>query len=438
MTMIVYSSKKETITLEEKAFSSGGEGEIRKVVSAPPRFHNVCVKIYYVKQRTKEKENKIRYMISNPPMKVADSGFMLGWPLDYVTDEKGAFLGFIMPLAFPDSKQLVTLTALKLSTKLDDEWYIRYDRKNGKYALVSRLKLICNIAIPLHILHSTGKYILKDIKPENILVTCDGKVSIVDMDSVQIAEKGKLLYPGEVMTPNYMPPEYHTKGIGKNKSVALDKSWDNFSIGVVFYQLLFGLHPYVVTPYVEKDDCNDICQNIADNLFPFGSKANKIKGYPDLHNKFRVLPKEIQDLFVRAFSSNESQRPSVQEWGKCIHSFVSKVGPLERPEPPKDRPKPPVIPPKTVFSDTMTPPLPPPSSDERQVFFLWAFSYIFGTHIGHSRVYTVKKSECLLKYSWPYLLGTFLFGWWNVNILGSVITSLKILFNDLKGYDVNS
>lgn len=64
--MNVYSSKHEKIALADDAFSSGGEGEVRKVISAPARFRNSCVKLYYQKKRTTLLENKIKYMVLNP------------------------------------------------------------------------------------------------------------------------------------------------------------------------------------------------------------------------------------------------------------------------------------------------------------------------------------------------------------------------------------
>ncbi|WP_284438423.1 protein kinase domain-containing protein [Prevotella communis] len=342
--MEVYTSKHEKIVLKNDAFSSGGEGEVRNIVSGPSRFKNICVKIYYQKKRTPEQEKKIKYMISNPPAKVDGIGFLIGWPLDYVTDAGGKFLGFVMPLAFPNSKQLITLTATKLSKKLDSGWHDRYDRANGKSALVARMKLICNIAIPIHILHSTGKYVLKDFKPENVLITHDGRVTIVDMDSVQISEGNRLLHAGMAATPNYMPPEYYNQGVGKAKNALLHKSWDYFAIGVVFYQILFGLHPFVVTPWVQQDaDSNEIYQSISQNLFPFGVNSHKIKSYPELHDKFKVLPKQLQDLFLRAFSDSPSNRPGAEEWGKCIHALVKNAGPIPVPKPrpiPQPRPVP--------------------------------------------------------------------------------------------------
>ena len=256
--------------------------------------------------------------------------------VEYITDKNGAFLGFLMPLAFPNSKQLVNLITPKLNKKLTDEWFMRYDRGNGKYSLISRLKLICNILIPIHLLHLTERYVLKDFKPSNVLITQDGKVTIVDMDSVQISENGKLLYPGTAGTSDYIPPEFYKYGIGKNKDDILTVAWDRFALGVVFYQVLFGLHPYVVTPYVSSaSNTNEIFQNISNDLFPFGANSSKIKSYPELHKRFTVLPLPIQRLFLRTFSLDYNNRPGAEEWGKIIHEIMieAEKTPIPKPKP---------------------------------------------------------------------------------------------------------
>ena len=391
--MEVYTSKREKIVLANDAFSSGGEGEVRKVISGPTRLKNICVKIYYQKVRTLEKENKIRYMVNNPPAQVNGEGFLIGWPLDYVTDAGGKFLGFVMPLAFSDSEKLIVLTATKISKKLNFEWHNRYDRSNGKSALVARMKLICNIAIPIHILHSTGKYVLKDIKPENVLVTYDGKVTIVDMDSIQIAEGNRLLFHGEVLTPNYIPQEYYNKNVGKSHNDLLNKTWDYFAIGVVFYQILFGLHPFVVTPWVQQDaDSNEIYQNISSNLFPFGANAHKVRSFPDLHKKFKVLPEQLQDLFLRAFSENASNRPGAEDWGKSIHMLIKNASsiPTQNPQStptPQPNPRPRPMPKPQPVSQPAPQPQPRPNprpthpTDQELSKWNWGaflFSWIWG------------------------------------------------------------
>lgn len=314
----------ETIKLADKPFSSGGEGEIRRILF-PARYSNKCVKIYYEKGRTATQEKKVKFMSENPPNLIQNDGFMIGWPITSVYGIDGGFLGFMMPLAFDGSKELVYLTSKNLNLKrLGIEWSV-FSRENGKSAIVARLKLMNNIAIPIHLLHETNKYVLKDFKPQNVLVTREGKVTIVDMDSVQIVDNGKLLFSGTAATPEYIPPEAYGLGVGTEPHKALDKTWDYFALSVVFYQILFGLHPYVVTPKFQNDDStNTIQSSISKNLFPFGPNRNQIATYPDLHKNFHILPKEMQELIIRAFSQIKN-RPGASEWGKVIHQIVDNV-----------------------------------------------------------------------------------------------------------------
>ena len=292
-------------------------------------------------------ERKINFMVNNPPAKISGQGFLIGWPLAAIYDSSSVFIGFLMPIAHVGSKQLVNLTAKNLSKKLAPEWHQKYDRSLGRDSLVARLKLINNISIPIHLLHDTGKYVLKDLKPQNILVTHTGQITIVDMDSVQIMAGSCLLFPGTAATDQYMPPEFYTQQVGRDSSKPLDKSWDLFALAVVYYQILFGLHPFVVTPWVVKDDSTiEISQNIAQGLFPFGANAHKVRSYPALHNNFKLVPLQIQKLFVKALGEQPSLRPSAKEWGKAIHDILQQVKtspvPIPKPSPtPKPKPTPP-------------------------------------------------------------------------------------------------
>ena len=316
----VKNERGETIILADKPFASGGEGEVRKVIS-PTQYKNNCVKIYFKPKRTPQQEGRIRYMVANPPSKIQSEAFMIGWPTDLITHLNGEFVGFMMPLAFVGSIQLVNLTSTNIRPKLGDDWHRKFSRKNGVVALNSRLKLLKNLAIPIALLHATKKYVLKDFKPQNVLVTHTGKITIVDMDSVQIMEEKRLLYEGTAATPGYVPPEAYK--LNSNQLRFLDKSWDNFAFGVVFYQVLFGIHPYSVTPKKMIDDSeNSTVYSISQNLFPFGNKKHEIKDYARIHDKFTILPPEIQELFINAFSEKPINRPNAEEWGKTINDTV--------------------------------------------------------------------------------------------------------------------
>ena len=312
--------------MSDCAMSSGGEGEIHSVISHPARFNNVCVKIYFKSKRTVQLEKKIKYMVANPPNQIHSVNYMLGWPLDIIYDVQKNFIGFVMPIAYSNSMPLIVLTAKNLSKKLDAIWIDKYDRRLGTASMIARLKLVCNIAIPIHILHATGKYVLKDFKPANVLVTYDGKITLVDMDSVQITENNRLLFFGTAATPDYMPPEYYIQNVGKDIKAPIEKSWDYFAIGVVFYQIIFGLHPYVVTPLIARDEnSNEIFGNIAQNLFPFGANVTMVKSYPAPHDNFIRVPVELQQLFKRAFSGNAETRPTPEQWVKIIKGLIQKA-----------------------------------------------------------------------------------------------------------------
>lgn len=348
--MIVYTYRNESVSIEDEPFSSGGEGEVRRVVSCPSRFSNVCAKLYFKPKQTEEQERKIRFMVENPPSDFVGTSMMLAWPLETLYSSDGNFMGFLMPTAFPDSKKLTILILPRIKKSLKTEWY-KFDKEyNIKYALVSRMKLINNIAIPIHILHATNKYILKDFKPDNVLVTPTGKVTIVDMDSIQICDKGKLLFPGTAATDNYIPPECY-KGVGQNKTDILKTSWDNFAVSVVFYQLLFGIHPYWVATYEDTEESHTVPYCIRENLFPFGPNASKIKSYSEPHKNFKIVPPQVQQLFIRAFGLSPEDRPQAMEWGKTIKQVVESSGNIE------------ITPPSVLYPNTATTPTPKVTSN---------------------------------------------------------------------------
>ena len=87
---------------------------------------------------------------------------------------------------------------------------------------------------------------MRDFKPQNVLVTSDGKVTIVDMDSVQISVGNKLLYRATAHTPDYVPPEFYNLGVGKKEYHIISQSWDMFAVGVVFYSELISCRSSVV------------------------------------------------------------------------------------------------------------------------------------------------------------------------------------------------
>jgi DNA-binding helix-hairpin-helix protein with protein kinase domain len=242
MPLIVSTETNQQISLTDQPFASGGEGELYKVIS-PNSLSNYCVKIFYSQYQTQKKAEKLRFMIKNKPDSVGnDNDISICWPVDLIFIQSG-FVGFLMPLAFNDSIQLYELCTPKLKKNLSAIWHQKFDRSHDE-SVKNRIKLCINLAIAIFNIHKVGNYVLVDMKPQNILITADGKVSIVDLDSIQIANKTQVIHNGHVATPEYTPPE----GAKLNPSTDyIPETWDRFSLAVIYYELLFGVHPFVST-----------------------------------------------------------------------------------------------------------------------------------------------------------------------------------------------
>lgn len=314
----------EIIQLEDTPFASGGEGRVHKIIS-PAKYQNFCAKIYFdcinpkkkVPQKIKEREEKIEFMVKNKPQKLEESTWRICWPNDLVFSEN-EFVGFIMPLAFENSVELFELTNLKINQDLQFDWS-KFDRESPE-GIKRRFKLNSNIALAVHNLHESQKYVVVDMKPQNFLVAPDGKVSILDVDTIQISNNGSVLFPSKAMTAEYLPPE--SANINGNK---IDISWVRFILSVMFYEVLYGIHPFTGAFKPPYDNFNTLRERIENGLFPFGEKDNYFKGVPKQHFYFRKTPEQLQHLFVDTFEhglKNAHDRPSAEAWGQTFFSCV--------------------------------------------------------------------------------------------------------------------
>ena len=150
-----------------KKIAKGGEGEVFEIAgnginTASPwkstSDTNNCVKIYYDHIRSKEKEEKIKYMVLNPPSDLQGITYKICWPEDVIYKD-GEFVGFLMPKAFNDSLLPYHLCQPLIPKKLSSQWHATFDRKTFK-GITSRLKLSVNIVAIVNRIHSTNKYII--------------------------------------------------------------------------------------------------------------------------------------------------------------------------------------------------------------------------------------------------------------------------------------
>jgi len=307
------------ISLEEKPFASGGEGNLH-LIASPDSYHNQVAKVYHRKKRTELRFDKIKYLHEHPPKAFDEAeGITLVWPQELLFDKHDRFIGFIMPLI--KGKKLEILTLPKIPTKYQQEW--------GKYSfnqqegLEKRLFLCHKIAKAIFHIHQTERYILVDMKPDNIMVNPDGKIALVDLDSVEVIENGETIFDAPVATPEYSPPDSYRDD---NKvDPTQEDPWDRFGIAVIFYKLLLGIHPFAATSGAPYDKYTSLYQKIEQGLYVHHPDYRSyLKIIPPLHEGFYSLPISIQKLFNRCFvegTKDPFARPSSEEWTNILHEY---------------------------------------------------------------------------------------------------------------------
>ena len=126
----------------------------------------------------------------------------------------------------------------------------------------------------------------RDIKLENILVLKDDTIKIIDFGFGVKCNRDTLqkLFCG---TPSYMAPEI----VKKEKYIACYS--DIWSLGVLFYSILFGIFPFK-----GKDD---------DELFEKINEANLV--FPE----YNPLSEKIKQMFQKIFVHTPNQRISLDE-----------------------------------------------------------------------------------------------------------------------------
>ena len=96
--------------------------------------------------------------------------------------------------------------------------------------------ILIDMAVALEHVHDSG-FIHLDFKPENVLVTRNGLVRLVDFDLAQAKPEKPLKLSKNPGTPAYMAPEQLTRE-------GVDERTDIFAFGVSAYELVAGQKPF--------------------------------------------------------------------------------------------------------------------------------------------------------------------------------------------------
>ena len=321
--MILHGLQGKQYQLEQKPFSSGGEGAIYRIVGDSYRV----VKVYLKGHVSKELEEKIKLMVNRPPSSSVLN--QVAWPIDAVYDSTNTFCGFVMP-------------KLDITAELS-EVYVYPPRTGITYK--QKLILAQNICVVIHEVHKAG-YVFGDFNPRNIGINLNtGTVAFLDTDSYHIVinKKANKAYRCNVCAPGYAAPEllskcsYHISAHPEDKQQAYAKTpldtfteeTDNFALAIHIFKLLMnGFTPF--NGISENDSASvaspglgDVAVRRDNYCFKKGNKP-QAAAVPPLN----VLPKDVQALFTRAFIAGRDKpekRPSALEWHKVLLSFENSL-----------------------------------------------------------------------------------------------------------------
>lgn len=136
-----------------------------------------------------------------------------------------------------------------------------------------------------------------DIKPGNIFVTPDDKVKLGDFGIARLVTQ--VSGPDRVMgTPAYLSPE-------QIQGQPQDQRSDQFSFGIVFYQMLTGVRPF------EGNTLGAVCSEIL-NTEPLP---------PSHHNP--AVPPAIDHVIARCLAKNPQDRfSSCEELARSLYPFT--------------------------------------------------------------------------------------------------------------------
>lgn len=303
------------VPLEKKELFRAGQAIIYKI-----KNKKYVAKVYHTLSNKKRYliEKKILFMIDNQPFnqktpqEIIDS---IVWPISTLYDEKKLFIGFVMPF-IENSIELSSLVIPRVTTN-HNSITNKFRRQNNNIFFKQRLTICYNIASVLHVLHEQNKYVVVDLKPQNMLIDVDGRISLIDIDSIQV-QASKDIYFADAWTEDYCPPEFFINKISPKKQL-IKKSWDYFSFANSAYQVLFQLPAFSGT----VPNNTTIAMNIENRCFVHGRNKSKFSVVPSPHFEFNKLDREIKQLFIDSLDGDEHCRPDFTEWKRVLLKFLN-------------------------------------------------------------------------------------------------------------------
>ena len=306
------------VLLSDEPFATaGGEGAIYDVIESETHTVDLLAKIYHTQEMADLRHAKIEFMFTHNPIENATEAIKdaIIWVEDLLY-QNGKFVGFSMKKV-QDAISLKSLTLLRDPSKTHGEKWMKFDHDvPGSHQ--KRLVIAYNLAQAIQAIHEEGNYVLVDMKPENIFVREDASISLVDLDGIQIhsVHDEQESFPAKVFTEEYAPAEKQKELVNHlNGNIGIE--WDYFSLAVIIYELLFGIHPFQASHKLY----NTRPELIEAGLFVHGPQKQQLYRIPAIHENFQQLTPDIQSLFHQTFNKGfvqPKERIKPQIWAESL------------------------------------------------------------------------------------------------------------------------
>ena len=331
-----------------RVLSQGGEGFIHEVPAMP----TVVAKIW--REPDERQARKLDVLLRHAPV-LPDhvrARVELAWPSEVLYDEHNVARGYLMPRVPTEQyHELVRYCIPAARRGLEQE-------RGSAFTKTELLTIARNVAEVFRILHVMG-YLIGDVNHTNFLVRDDGKVFVIDLDSIQARDPDT----GEVHRCTVGKEDFTPPRLMGQRFEDVDRTPDDdmFGLAVLAFQLLMdGNHPFdpvdqtgeegqvrqsnirrAHSPYTAIDPVQarailDL-DMIADTDVRDRTRQNMlalmgVEATADFStvigpriSLWLQLESEFQDMFRRSFEGRGGGRPLSSEWVQALENAGATI-----------------------------------------------------------------------------------------------------------------
>lgn len=172
-------------------------------------------------------------------------------------------------------------------------------QRDGRLKPADAAQIVLQICDAL--VHAHGQKIIhRDIKPQNIIITGEGRVKVTDFGIARAAVDATITYGKSLLgSVHYSSPE-------QARGYCADQKTDIYSLGVVFYELLTG-----EVPFSGESPISIALKHLQEDIIPPGKL---VEGLPEAVEK--IVVKAMHKEQNLRYASAAQFRDELEEWLK--------------------------------------------------------------------------------------------------------------------------